>query len=122
MWTQSATLNREGNALALAVQPMEAWRELWLFRKQGREWTISILPPSSANPEIGYAEFAGWVPGGRQMLIAREARGDGNYKRNYEVVSIDSLATARQSADPAALGPFQRWQDPAWKRLTVSLR
>ncbi len=122
VWPQSATLNREGNALALAVQPLEAWRELWLFRKRGREWTISILPPATSSPEIGYAEFAGWVPGGKQLLVAREARGDGKYKRNYEVVSIDSLATARQSVDPAALGAFQRWQDSAWKRMTVSLR
>ena len=122
VWPQSATLNREGNALALAVQPLEAWRELWLFRKQGAGWTISILPPATTSPEIGYAEFAGWVPGGKQVLVAREARGDGKYKRNYEVVSIDSLATARQSADPEALGPFQRWQDPAWKRMTASLR
>ena len=36
VWTQSASLNREGNALALAVQPMAAWRELWLFRKGAR--------------------------------------------------------------------------------------
>lgn len=122
VWPQSASLNREGNALALAVQPMEAWRELWLFRKQAGQWTITVLPPASLQPELGYAEFAGWVPGGQQVLVAREARGEGRYRRNYEVVSLDSLVTQRQSGDPAALGPFQRWQDPAWKKMTVSLR
>jgi hypothetical protein len=122
VWPQSASLNREGNALALAVQPMEAWRELWLFRKQGRQWSVDVLPPATLQPQLGYAEFAGWVPGGQQMLLAREARGEGRYRRSYEVVSLDSLATQRQSGDASALGAFQRWQDPGWKRMTVSLR
>lgn len=122
VWPQSASLNREGNALALAVQPMEGWRELWLFRLQGREWVVDVLPPASLHPQLGYAEFAGWVPGGRQVLVAREARGEGRYRRSYEVVSLDSLATQRQSPEAAALGPFQRWMDPGWKSLSVALR
>lgn len=122
VWTQSASLNREGNALALAVQPLEAWRELWLFRRHGKQWVIDVLPPASVSPHMGYAEFAGWVPGGQQVLVAREARGEGKYRRSYEVVGLDSLATQRQSAEASTLGPFQRWQDPQWKRMTVSVR
>jgi hypothetical protein len=122
VWPQSASLNREGNALALAVQPMEAWRELWLFRLRGRQWTIEVLPPAPVQPELGYVEFAGWVPGGQQVLVAREARGEGRYRRSYEVVSLDSLATRSQAGDPSALAPFQRWTDPEWKRLSVSQR
>lgn len=122
VWPQSATLNREGNALALAVQPLDGWRELWVFRREGRDWRIDVLPPASVQPGIGYAEFAGWVPGGRQMLVAREARGEGRYRRSYDVVDLDTLATQRHAADPAVLGPFQRWQDAGWKRMTVSLR
>lgn len=50
----SASLNREGTALALAVQPLEAWRELWLFRKNDRGgWNISVLPPATTNPDLG---------------------------------------------------------------------
>jgi hypothetical protein len=122
VWPHSASVNREGNALAIAVQPMEAWRELWLFRKRGNAWTIDVLPPATTPPETGYAEFAGWVPGGRQVLVAREARGEGKYRRSFEVVSLDSLATERRAAEPGALGAFQRWQDPMWKRMTASLR
>ena len=117
-----STLNREGNALALAVQPMDAWREVWVFRKQGGGWTVRALPPATTMPGIGYAEFAGWVPGGTQMLVAREARGDGKYQRNYEVMRLDTLAVARQASDPGVLGAFQRWQDPSWKAQTLSLR
>ena len=122
VWPQSASVNREGNALALAVQPLEGWRELWLFRRQGAQWVIDVLPPASLQPHIGYAEFAGWVPGGRQVLVAREARGEGRYRRSHEVVSLESLVTQRQSPQANALGAFQRWQDPAWKRMSVAGR
>jgi hypothetical protein len=122
VWSSSVSVNREQNALALAVQPMEAWRETWVFRKTKNNWSISVLPPATTNPELGYAEFAGWVPGGKQMLVAREARGEGKYKHNFEVINLDSLATERQSPDPTALGPFQRWQDPIWKSHTLSIR
>jgi hypothetical protein len=122
VWTQSATVNREGNAATVAVQPLEAWRELWLFRKRGTEWAIDVLPPAGLAPQLGYAEFAGWVPGGKQMLLAREARGEGKYRRNFEVLGLDSLVAQRQSPDASALGPFQRWPDAGWKRMTVSIR
>jgi hypothetical protein len=101
---------------------MEAWRELWLFRLRGKQWTIEVLPPAPVQPELGYVEFAGWVPGGQQVLVAREARGEGRYRRSYEVVSLDSLATRTQAADPSGLALFQRWTDPEWKRLSVSPR
>lgn len=126
VWTASASLNREGNALALAVQPLEGWRELWVMRKTaGAEWVVDVLPPTAATPETGYAEWAGWVPGGQRMLVAREARetgGSGRWRKSFEVVRLDGLATERVTGDVAALPVFQRWQDPAWKRQTLSLR
>lgn len=114
----SASLNREGRALALAVQPLDGWRELWVFLKEpGRNggWRIEVMPPAPAQPGLGVAEFAGWVPGGAQMLLAREFRAEGKYRRSFEVVSLPTLATERQSAEPALMGAFQRWSDPAWR-------
>lgn len=122
VWAHSATLNREGNALVVAVQPTDAWREMWAFHKAGREWTVRILPPAATSPNVGYAEFAGWVPGGKEVLVAREALGDGRYRKNFELVRLDTLATVRQAGDPTMLGAFQRWQDPQWKRFTVAVR
>lgn len=111
----SASLNREGRALALAVQPLDGWRELWLFIKDRDGWRIDVMPPAPAQPGLGVAEFAGWVPGGAQMLVAREFRAEGKYRRSFEVVTLAGLVTERQSPEPALLGAFQRWSDPAWR-------
>jgi hypothetical protein len=81
VWSASATLNREATTLALAVQPTDAWRELWVFRKTRAGWKVRIVPPAAMNPEVGYAEFAGWGRGGR-MRIAREAIADGILTRS----------------------------------------
>ncbi len=36
------------------LQPLEALRELWLFRKDSRGgWNISVLPPATTNPDLG---------------------------------------------------------------------
>lgn len=76
----SATPNREATALALAVQPTDAWRELWIFRKSKAGGKVRIVPPAAVNPGVGYAEFAGWARAGR-MRIAREALADGKLIR-----------------------------------------
>ncbi len=95
---------------------------MWVFRKTPDGWHVRVLPPASTAPDVGYAEFAGWVPGGKQMLVAREASGDGKSLRAFELLRLDTLAAERQASDPSALAAFQRWQDPAWKRQTLSLR
>lgn len=122
VWTASASTNREGTAVALAVQPMEGWRELWVLRKSEGGWVADVLPPAATSPETGVSEWAGWVPGGQQMLVSKEARAQGRYRKSFEVVRLDGLTTERVTGDVAALPLFQRWQDPAWKRQTLSLR
>ena len=122
IWQASASTSPNGRALALAVQPLEGWRELWVFRRQGNEWSVAVLPPAASNPELGYVEFAGWVPGGDKLLLAREARVDGRFKRSFEIASIATLNTEKQAGAPTALALFAKWQDPAWKRSTVMLR
>ena len=67
-------------------------------------------------------EFAGWVPGGQQLLTAREMKVDGRYQRRFEVLRLDTLAVQKQAANPEALSTFYRWQDAGWKSRTVSIR
>ena len=122
VWPASATTNSEGTALALAVQPTESWRELWVFRKSSNGWSVRVLPPASSFPEIGYAEFAGWVPGGKQILAAREASVAGQRTRSFELLRLDNLAAVRRAGEPTALSAFQKWQDATWRQHTLSLR
>ena len=122
VWTASASVDPTGRALALAVQPLQAWRELWLFRHGEQGWRIDVLPPGATDPELGYLEFAGWANGSRKLLLAREAREGSRHRRSFEVLQMDTLDVDKRASDPTLLALFGKWQDPAWKRETVALR
>lgn len=122
VWPASASTNAAGDAVALAVQPLDTWREMWVFRKSGDSWGVEVLPPATDNPDLGYVEFAGWVPGGTQLLAVREARIAGRYKTTFESLRLASLETEKAADKPGNLSTFYRWQDPLWKAKTVSLR
>jgi hypothetical protein len=122
VWAASVKAQASGQALALAVQPLDTWRELWVFRKTAGAWSIDVLPPASSNPELGYVEFAGWVAGAPQMLMARETRIGGRSKRSFEVARMDTLTAEKQASEPSLLVAFGKWQDAGWKKQTVSLR
>lgn len=122
VWTASASTSPGGQAIALAVQPLPTWRELWVFHKVRGAWTADVLPAAAGAPELGVVEFAGWVPGGTQFLAAREARVEGRLRRSFELVRIDTLTTDKRADTPDALAAFRRWQDPRWKQQTLALR
>ncbi len=122
VWTASATVNREGTALALAVQPLDTWREMWVFRQGAEDWGVEVVPPGLDTPNLGYIEFAGWVPGNTQMLVAREIKADGRHKQSFEILRTATLTVERWADKPNSLSLFYRWQDPVWKGQTVSVR
>lgn len=122
VWPASASSRPSGDALALAVQPLDTWRELWVFRKGEQGWSVDVVPPALEMPNLGYVEFAGWVPGSGLLLAAREAKVDGRYLLSFETLKLASLETERRADKPNNLSAFYRWQDPAWKARTVSLR
>lgn len=122
VWPASVAVAPQGEALALAVQPLDTWREMWVFRKGADGWMVDVLPPALDNPHLGYVEFAGWVPGGKQMLAAREVRSNNRYRTTFETVNLQTLATDRQADKPSSLTPFYRWQSPLWKGGTVAVR
>lgn len=122
VWTASARANAQSTALALAVQLLDTWRELWVFHKDGEGWRVDILPPAFDDPDVGYLEFAGWVPTGTHLLAVREAKMDGRFKRNYELINLATLETEKRADSPEAIRLFHKWQSPVWKRMTVSSR
>ena len=121
-WIASQSVSHDGRAVALAVQPLAGWRELWLFRRGEDGWSIDVLPPTPASPEVGYVEFAGWDPGSTWMLLVREARDGERLRRSFEILSLDTLNVEKKAGAPSLLAAFGRWQDPAWRRGTVSVR
>ena len=122
VWTASATVNRDGTALAIAVQPLDTWREMWVFRQGADSWSADVVPPGLDAPNLGYVEFAGWVPDTAQMLAAREIKADGRYRQSFEVLRMADLSVERWADKPNNLSAFYRWQDPLWKGQTVSVR
>jgi len=122
VWPASATANAQGTALALAVQPLDTWREMWVFRHGADGWQLDVAPPANDNPDLGYIEFAGWVPGTTEMLAARENRVAGRYQQSFEVLSMTTLETKKKADKVGNLSTFYRWQDPLWKGGTVALR
>jgi hypothetical protein len=122
VWMASAQLISQGPALLLAVQPLESWRELWVFHETAGSWTIDVLSPGADEPEEGYVEFAGFVPGTRRLLIVREVKDRSRFRRCFEELRLDDLATVRQASTPELLRDFGRWQDVEWRRNSLALR
>jgi hypothetical protein len=121
VWMASAQTLRQGPALVLAVQPLESWRELWVFHESKGGWTIDVLSPGADDPEEGYVDYAGFAPGPRRLLIAREVKEHGRFRRRFEELRLDDLALVRQASSPELLRDFGRWQDVAWRRDTLAL-
>jgi hypothetical protein len=122
VWMASTQTIPQGPALVLAVQPMESWRELWVFHESESTWTVDVLSPGVDDPDEGYVEFAGFAPGSRRLLIAREVKDRGRFRRRFEELRLDDLALVRQASTPDLLQDFGRWQDVNWRRDTLSIR
>jgi hypothetical protein len=120
-WLASAQVVARGQAVVLAVQPLESWRELWVFHKRAGTWVVDVLPPGYNDPIEGYIEYAGYVPATRRLLIARELKERGRFVRSFEEVRLDDLVTVKQASRPDLLRDFGRWQDAAWRRDTLAL-
>jgi hypothetical protein len=105
----------------LAVQPLESWLELWVFHETAGNWRVDVLSPGAEEPELGYVEYAGFAPGTRRLLVVREVKERGRFRRRFELIRLDDLAQVRFASTPELLRDFGRWQDVTWKRDTLSL-
>ncbi len=120
-WLASAKTIPSGPATVLAVQPLESWLELWVFHEIAGNWRVDVLSPGAEDPEQGYVEYAGFAPETRRLLVVREVKERGRFRRRFELIRLDDLAQVRFASTPDLLRDFGRWQDVAWKRDTLSL-
>ena len=120
-WMASQQVIAQGQVVILAVQPLESWRELWIFHKRAGTWIVDVLPPGFEDPEEGYIEYAGYVPATRRLLIAREVKDRGHFRRSFEELRLDDLVMVRQASRPELLRDFGRWQDVSWRKDTLAL-
>jgi hypothetical protein len=123
VWAASARSMADGRALALTVQPLDGWSELWVWHQEPDGWKIDVLAPEADGPGLGYVEWAGWSPSSRRkVLVVREAKYNGHVTRRFEVRRTDTLVAEKSAADPQQLIAFALWADAGWRQETVSLR
>ena len=121
-WMNSVRVIPAAHALVLAVQPLESWLELWVFRERAGAWAVDVISPGVDEPQEGYAEFAGYVPRSRRLLIVRETGKHGRFQRRFEELRLADLTPVQEARVPELLPDFGRWQDAPWRRDTLSLR
>lgn len=122
IWLASAQAIPQAQALVLSVQPLESWRELWVFHQIAGKWLVDVIAPGLDEPDEGYVEYAGFAPGTARILLVREVRKRARFKRWFEEVRLDDLVLVRQASAPELLRDFGRWQDVRWRRDTLALR
>ena len=58
-------MNAEGSVVTLAVQPLDAWRELWVFKLGVAGWAVDVLPPALEEVDAQWIEVIEIIsPGG----------------------------------------------------------
>ncbi len=129
VWPASVRVAPRGDAVVLAQSPLPGWTELVLLRR-GHE--AVTLAPAAVDPEVGYAEAAGWSPDGTHLLVVREARMTGPLgapgtwapwvQRSFQIVRVDGGTVEKQAAKLDNFVSFRRWAAADWRRGTVALR
>lgn len=123
VWPASLRASKDRGAVAIAVEPLPGWLELWMFRRGADGgWLVDILAPNTEGPDRGYVELAGWSPDGTHALIVRESRSGASVKKSYEDVTLATLAADHTSSTLAGLGAMKRWASAEWRQRTIALR
>jgi hypothetical protein len=132
VWPGSVRVAPNDAAVALTVEPMEGWSELLVLHKAATGWTADTMSPALVDPELGYAELAGFSPDGAHLLVVREWRASGPLgaphtlapwmKRTFQVVTTNDLHLEREAPNLASLPSAKRWETADWKRGTLALR
>jgi hypothetical protein len=132
VWPSSVRVAPRDAAITMTVEPMEGWGELLVLHRVGADWAADTMSPATVDPELGYAELAGFSPDGAHLLVVREWRASGPLgaphtlapwmKRTFQVVATSDLRLEREAPNLASLPSSRRWETADWKRGTLALR
>jgi hypothetical protein len=132
VWPSSLRVSPNGNAVAVSITLMPGWTELVVWSKKGDAWAVQTMPPALVDPDIGYAELAGFEPDGSHLLVVREYRASGPLgsphtlapwlTRTFQVVGTGDAHVEREVRALGSLPKAKRWETADWKRTTLALR
>jgi hypothetical protein len=132
VWPSSVRVAPHDAAVAIVVEPIEGWSELLVFHPTDAGWVSQTMTPATVDPELGYAELAGFSPDGTRLLVVREWRASGPLgsphtlapwmKRTFQVVETRDLRLEREATNLSSLPSSKRWETADWKRGTLALR
>ncbi len=122
VWPGSVRRSTQGSTVAVAVQMLESWTELWVFHQEGGAWVLDAVAPAATEPVLGYVELAGFSPDGSRVLVAREALVEGRVKSSFQVLKRETLVPEKSAESPEAIGSFNRWSSADWRGRTVAVR
>ena len=121
-WQNSVRIGPRSRVAAIAVQHLAGWLELWVLRRVGSDWSLTPVVPALTDPQLGYVELAGFAPGGRELLIAREAFVNGRLERRFAALRREGLSPRLETRSLRRFDTFRRWQSPEWISRTLALR
>ncbi|WP_375766856.1 hypothetical protein NR798_34940 [Archangium gephyra] len=122
VWPGSVRRSAQGSAVAVAVQMLESWTELWVFHQEGGAWVLDTVAPAATEPVLGYVELAGFSPDGSRVLVAREALVEGRVKSSFQMLKRETLMPEKSAERFEDFGSFQRWSSADWRGRTVAVR
>ena len=119
-WPRHARI-AEGPALVLAVQPLESWRELWVFHEEARELDGRCALARARRSRGRLRRFCRLRAGHAAPAHRARSKDRGRFRRRFEELRLDDLASGAAGECPELLRDFGRWQDVAWRRDTLAL-
>ena len=98
VWSSSARYSPNGSAVAVAIQPLDGWRELLVFRQVAGEWSSEVVSPAT-EVGLGYVEWAGWTPDGKGLLVPVKRRSEARWSAaSSSWTSLRSRSHAERNA------------------------
>jgi len=132
VWPSSVRIAPNDAAVAMVVQPLVGWSELLVLHPAASGWVADTITPAALDPDVGYAELAGFSPDGAHLFVVRESRASGPLgaphtlapwiKTAFQVVATSDLHVEKEGTSLGSIPKAKRWETADWRRGTLALR